>query len=125
LLFLWLFLYAILGVQLFAGSLGVGDNRPRQHFDTLWNAFLTCFQVCSELSLFFLFLVSFLDPFAVIVMVVLTSPRNQVITLEDWNSIMYRSMTASSLWALLFFISLVCTGSCTAVVTLSSVGVSF
>jgi len=45
LLVFWIFLFAILGMQLFAGAFGTGSAVPRSNFDNLWMSFLTVFQV--------------------------------------------------------------------------------
>ena len=46
LLVLFLFMFAILGMQLFSGSFAqLGDEAPRSNYDNLWFAFLTVFQI--------------------------------------------------------------------------------
>lgn len=47
LLGLALFVYILLGMQLFGGQFGEGVQRPRAHFDNLWWASVTVFQLIS------------------------------------------------------------------------------
>eukprot|EP00761_Pharyngomonas_kirbyi_P014924 gb/GECH01014955.1/.p1 GENE.gb/GECH01014955.1/~~gb/GECH01014955.1/.p1 ORF type:complete len:1446 (+),score=208.71 gb/GECH01014955.1/:1-4338(+) len=46
-LVLIVFVYALAGMQLFGGLFGSGDDRPRHHFDSLFWAGVTVFQVLS------------------------------------------------------------------------------
>jgi len=45
LLFLFIFIFALLGMQLFGGSFNFHDGTPTSNFDTIINALLTVFQV--------------------------------------------------------------------------------
>lgn len=46
-LLLFMFIYSLLGMQLFGGKLGVGDEVPRSNYDDLLWSFTTTFQVLS------------------------------------------------------------------------------
>ena len=43
--FMFVFIFSVLGMQLFGGKLGRGDDRPRWNFDTFFMAFTTTFQI--------------------------------------------------------------------------------
>jgi len=45
LLFLFIVIFALLGMQLFGGEFNFPDGRPKQHFDTSHMAMMTVFQV--------------------------------------------------------------------------------
>jgi len=46
LLFLFIVIFALLGMQLFGGKFNFGnDETPRSNFDTFWQSLLTVFQV--------------------------------------------------------------------------------
>jgi disulfide bond formation protein DsbB len=45
LLFLFVFIYALLGRQIYAGELSFDDNPVRQNFDTVVNSLTTTFQI--------------------------------------------------------------------------------
>jgi hypothetical protein len=45
LLFLFIVIFALLGMQLFGGEWNFPEGRPAQHFDTFNMALLTVFQV--------------------------------------------------------------------------------
>ena len=47
LLMLFCFIYSILGMQLFGGQMGSGDDLPRNNFDTLHWSFISVFQILS------------------------------------------------------------------------------
>jgi len=51
LLFLFIIIFALLGMQLFGGKFNYDDTdvKPRQNFDTIWQALFTVFQVNSAL----------------------------------------------------------------------------
>ena len=83
LLMLVLFIYALIGMQLFGDKFCGLDRRspgfcPRENFDSILNALLSVFQI---------------------------------VTGEDWNKIMYNGMVASHDAAALYFISLVIVGN--------------
>lgn len=44
---LFCFIYSILGMQLFGGQMGSGDDLPRNNFDTLHWSFISVFQILS------------------------------------------------------------------------------
>ena len=48
LLFLFIVIFALLGMQLFGGKFNFDDTKemPRSNFDTFWQSLLTVFQVC-------------------------------------------------------------------------------
>ena len=43
LLFIFVFIYALLGMQFFGGLYGFDDEKPRGNFDNFWIAFVTVF----------------------------------------------------------------------------------
>ena len=45
LMMIFLFIYALLGMQLFGGKLNFEDGKPRAHYDNFRVAFLTSFQI--------------------------------------------------------------------------------
>jgi len=45
LLFIFLYIYALLGMQLFGGKFNFTEGKPRQNFDSFHNAFLSVYQV--------------------------------------------------------------------------------
>lgn len=45
LLFLFIVIFALLGMQLFGGEFNFPEGRPKQHFDTSHMAMMTVFQV--------------------------------------------------------------------------------
>lgn len=45
LLFLFIVIFALLGMQLFGGEFNFKEGRPKQHFDTSHMAMMTVFQV--------------------------------------------------------------------------------
>ncbi|OQR66551.1 voltage-dependent calcium channel type D subunit alpha-1-like, partial [Tropilaelaps mercedesae] len=47
LLFLFIMIFALLGMQVFGGKFNFNDNqdKPRQNFDSFWQALLTVFQI--------------------------------------------------------------------------------
>jgi len=47
LLYLFIVIFALLGMQLFGGKFNfvVNQDKPRSHFDTFWQSLLTVFQV--------------------------------------------------------------------------------
>ena len=47
LFFLYLYIFAIIGMQVFGGKMFFTDGYPRWNFDNLWNAFLAVFLVLS------------------------------------------------------------------------------
>lgn len=47
LLLLFIVIYALLGMQVFGGNFNFPNGKPRAHFDTFNNAFITIFQVLS------------------------------------------------------------------------------
>lgn len=47
LLFLFIVIFALLGMQLFGGKFNFEEEaKPRSNFDTFWQSLLTVFQVC-------------------------------------------------------------------------------
>jgi len=48
LIFIFLFIYALFGMQLFGGKFNFPEGIPRQNFDNLFNAFLSVFQVLNS-----------------------------------------------------------------------------
>eukprot|EP00899_Mesostigma_viride_P006366 jgi/Mesvir1/15730/Mv03304-RA.1 len=76
---LLVFIYALLGMQIFGGHLDdLPDGLPRHHFDDVLWASVTVFQV---------------------------------LTGEGWNEVMYDAVRGTSLWAQLYFISLLVIGN--------------
>jgi voltage-dependent calcium channel L type alpha-1D len=53
LLFLFIVIFALLGMQLFGGRFNFGNaqEKPRSNFDTFWQSLLTVFQVFLFLTL--------------------------------------------------------------------------
>ncbi len=45
LLFLFIVIFALLGMQLFGGRFNFPQGKPRSNFDTFWQSLLTVFQV--------------------------------------------------------------------------------
>ena len=45
LLIIFLFIYSLLGMQLFGGKFNFDDGKPRQNFDSFHNAFLSVYQI--------------------------------------------------------------------------------
>jgi hypothetical protein len=45
LLFLFIVIFALLGMQLFGGKFNFPDGKPRSNFDTFYQSLLTVFQV--------------------------------------------------------------------------------
>ena len=45
LLFLFIVIFALLGMQLFGGRFNFPEEKPRSNFDSFYNALLTVFQV--------------------------------------------------------------------------------
>ena len=45
LLMLFLFIYTLLGMQLFGGRFNFPEGKPRGHFDNFHQAFITVFQL--------------------------------------------------------------------------------
>lgn len=50
LLFLFIVIFALLGMQLFGGKFNFEDGKPRSNFDTFYQSLLTVFQVGSLTS---------------------------------------------------------------------------
>ena len=48
LLFLFIVIFALLGMQLFGGKFNFEDGKPRSNFDTFYQSLLTVFQVSTE-----------------------------------------------------------------------------
>ena len=48
LLFLFIVIFALLGMQLFGGEFNFKEGRPKQHFDTSHMAMMTVFQVSAD-----------------------------------------------------------------------------
>jgi Ion transport protein len=44
-MYLFLIIYALLGMQLYAGEFNFRDNEVREHFDDFFFSFLSCFQL--------------------------------------------------------------------------------
>ncbi len=53
LLFLFIVIFALLGMQLFGGKFNFDDtaDKPRSNFDTFYQSLLTVFQVCVCMSI--------------------------------------------------------------------------
>jgi hypothetical protein len=64
LLFVFIFIYTLLGIQVFGGQMNFPDGKPRGNYDSFIIAFLTVFQV---------------------------------LTTENWNSVLYDSMRSETL----------------------------
>lgn len=106
LLFLLMFIYTVMGVQLFGGRFFEGaelsndtikqKSTSRANFDDLWWAFVTAFQVmqlrCADSSLLLLISV-------------------QILTLEDWVAVMIDGMRFTGDFAFLYFASFIVLGN--------------
>ncbi|KAL8610475.1 hypothetical protein ACOMHN_060395 [Nucella lapillus] len=110
LLVLFMFIFSILGMNLFGCKFcttipSVGRKCDRKNFDSLLWAIITVFQghrppgycVCSSAN-FDSMLWSFVTVF-------------QVLTQEDWNTVLYNGMNFTSPWASLYFIALMTFGN--------------
>jgi len=78
LMLLFVFVYAILGMNLFGAQWNFDGETPRKNFDSFFWAMATVFQV---------------------------------LTIEDWNQVMYHGIRGAGLHASLYFISLVVFGN--------------
>jgi len=54
LLFLFIVIFALLGMQLFGGKFNFNPlvDKPRSNFDSFWQSLLTVFQVCRPTDLY-------------------------------------------------------------------------
>lgn len=121
LLFLFLIIFALLGMQLFGGKFNFDDTQmKRSTFDSFPQALLTCFQVIplishnvtalftelvelvTGLTLFFLF----------------DGASLQILTGEDWNAVMYDGIMAyggpifPNMVVCIYFVILFVCGNC-------------
>ena len=78
LLFLFILIFALLGMQLFGGAFNFPDGRPSANFDSFTVAMLTVFQVNPFSQTIVLFIVSFMPNTIRFIF-------TKVLTGEDWN----------------------------------------
>jgi hypothetical protein len=71
LLFLFIFIFALLGMQVFGGSFNFPEGRPTSNFDTITSALLTVFQVIVVFVVVFVVICVVVDIVVVFVGVVL------------------------------------------------------
>lgn len=110
LLFLFLIIFALLGMQLFGGKFNFDETQmKRSTFDSFPQALLTCFQV----TLFTLFHVLFISLFTCG-----SSSSSQILTGEDWNAVMYDGIMAyggpifPNMVVCIYFVILFVCGNC-------------
>lgn len=130
LLFLFLIIFALLGMQLFGGKFNFDETQmKRSTFDSFPQALLTCFQVIyiSKTSL------SYAHCLAFLFMVLIRSPSLcllnsflfisdglllQILTGEDWNAVMYDGIMAyggpifPNMVVCIYFVILFVCGNC-------------
>ena len=53
LLFLFMVIFSLLGMQVFGGKFNFDKGLPRHNFDSFWQSLLTVFQVCNMFIFFF------------------------------------------------------------------------
>lgn len=89
LLFLFIVIFALLGMQVFGGKFNF-DEKPRSNFDSFWQSLLTVFQVDEFYLNFILKLIRF-KPFKCKLN---NNFAPQILTGEDWNEVMYNGIEA-------------------------------
>lgn len=122
LLFLFLIIFALLGMQLFGGKFNFDETQmKRSTFDSFPQALLTCFQVISlnvtirRLSLYVALRIKD-APTALHVLFGDTSL--QILTGEDWNAVMYDGIMAyggpvfPNMVVCIYFVILFVCGNC-------------
>lgn len=130
LLFLFLIIFALLGMQLFGGKFNFDETQmKRSTFDSFPQALLTCFQVIyiSKISLSyahclaFLFMVLIRSPSLCLLNVFLFISDGlllQILTGEDWNAVMYDGIMAyggpifPNMVVCIYFVILFVCGNC-------------
>lgn len=117
LLFLFLIIFALLGMQLFGGKFNFDETQmKRSTFDSFPQALLTCFQVCCA-DVFILFHLNGNFPSRD------SSPggsssSTQILTGEDWNAVMYDGIMAyggpifPNMVVCIYFVILFVCGNC-------------
>lgn len=113
LLFLFLIIFALLGMQLFGGKFNFDETQmKRSTFDSFPQALLTCFQVI--LTALEPLLAQILDPrFTFFVFC-----PSQILTGEDWNAVMYDGIMAyggpifPNMVVCIYFVILFVCGNC-------------
>lgn len=113
LLFLFIVIFALLGMQVFGGKFnGLEDGeKPRSNFDSFWQAMLTVFQVRNH---------SYREytSIPIICIMIHTILLIQILTGEDWNEVMYIGINAYGgvesigVIACVYFLILFITGNC-------------
>lgn len=110
LLFLFLIIFALLGMQLFGGKFNFDETQmKRSTFDSFPQALLTCFQVTRFTHYPFIFI----SPFTCG-----SSSPSQILTGEDWNAVMYDGIMAyggpifPNMVVCIYFVILFVCGNC-------------
>ena len=110
LLFLFIVIFALLGMQVFGGKFnGLMNNaKPLSNFDSFWQAMLCVFQVRASAALLHLPSHVCVDSISL----------PQILTGEDWNEVMYIGINAYGgvetigIFACVYFLILFITGNC-------------
>lgn len=115
LLFLFLIIFALLGMQLFGGKFNFDDTQmKRSTFDSFPQALLTCFQVISSIS----HSVTTLSYYFMHCDINYRSLSLQILTGEDWNAVMYDGIMAyggpifPNMVVCIYFVILFVCGNC-------------
>lgn len=111
LLFLFLIIFALLGMQLFGGKFNFDETQmKRSTFDSFPQALLTCFQV--------IFRASLPIPSSIQSLTVFLASTFQILTGEDWNAVMYDGIMAyggpifPNMVVCIYFVILFVCGNC-------------
>lgn len=98
LLFLFLIIFALLGMQLFGGKFNFDETQmKRSTFDSFPQALLTCFQVISlnvTIGQLFLYVASRIRDAPTSLHFLFDDTSLQILTGEDWNAVMYDGIMA-------------------------------
>lgn len=131
LLFLFLIIFALLGMQLFGGKFNFDETQmKRSTFDSFPQALLTCFQVISSIcrnnSTLSMLATSRIVVLVTALTLCLLSPFSilsdglspQILTGEDWNAVMYDGIMAyggpvfPNMVVCIYFVILFVCGNC-------------
>lgn len=122
LLFLFLIIFALLGMQLFGGKFNFDETQmKRSTFDSFPQALLTCFQVISPnvtIRQLFLYVASKIKDAPTALHFLFDDTSLQILTGEDWNAVMYDGIMAyggpvfPNMVVCIYFVILFVCGNC-------------
>lgn len=122
LLFLFLIIFALLGMQLFGGKFNFDETQmKRSTFDSFPQALLTCFQVISlnvTIRQLFLYVACRIKDAPTALHFLFDDTSLQILTGEDWNAVMYDGIMAyggpvfPNMVVCIYFVILFVCGNC-------------